>query len=97
MRLLSWGFQIPPPPQPPTPNDLNGDKFLPDSLCCCGDICYTPYVTDLFQDASKCSEYESLNEKKICEVWFAPDMNDSEGGLIQNLTYKITADCECNN
>ena len=34
---------------------------------------------------------------QVCEVWFAPDMKDSEGGLFQNITYNRTAECECNN
>ena len=42
----------------------------------------TYYVIDLFQDASKHSHYESLNDKKMCEMWFAPDMKDSEEDLI---------------
>jgi hypothetical protein len=40
------------------------------------------YVTDLFQDASNWSDYETLNDKKVCEIWLAPDMKDSEEGLI---------------
>lgn len=77
MRLLSSGFQV-------KKNILTWMVTISFRIRCVVTVmsATSSYVTDLFQDASKCSDYESLNDKKVREMWFAPDMKDSEGDLI---------------